>query len=123
MINWKKSCGPKLAMNKSAISSINNYLESIVDNYYGDQFMKILASALIALIIIFASCTDLFAAEPNKSRDTIHQIKIYETKKTMKKDTQYWNLLWSPKARVSPGTNIFDKPKNDIAFDDNFTKC
>ena len=86
--------------------------------------MKMLASALIALIIIFASCADLFAAEPDMSRETIHQIKIYETKKTVKKeDMQYWNLLWSPKVKVSPGTNIFDKPKNNISLDDNFTKC
>ena len=85
--------------------------------------MKILASALIALIIVFVSCADLFAAEPN-TKEIIHQIKIYETKKTVKKeDAQYWNLLWSPKVEITPETNIFSKPKNSVALDDNFTKC
>ena len=85
--------------------------------------MKMLVSALIALIIVFAGCADLFAAEPSP-KEIIHQIKIYEAKKTVKKkDTQYWNLLWSPKVKVTPETNIFDKPKNNVALDDNFTKC
>ena len=85
--------------------------------------MKILASALIALIIVFVSCADLFADEPS-TKEMIHQIEIYETKKTVKKqDAQYWNLLWSPKVKITPETNIFDKPKNNVALDDSFTKC
>jgi hypothetical protein len=85
--------------------------------------MKMLTSVLIALVIVFVSCADLFAAEPSL-KEIIHQIKIYETKKTVKKeDAQYWNLLWSPEVKITPETNIFDKPKNNVALDDSFTKC
>lgn len=73
---------------------------------------------------MLTSYANLFADEPDpEDKSVIYWIETDEPQKQIKKNTQYWNLLWNPKVEISPNESIFNKPKNNITFNDDYTKC